>query len=142
MAPVAYRQAATEDTSFIFASWLKNARKQGDRAFMTNKVYFDREKIRISALLSKSVVVIFCNPEDPAHIYGFACYKVLSDLLIIHYVYVKKSYRKLGIASGFFRSLFPRFQKDQTAITHVNEVVAPLRERYRLLFDPCLQEIV
>jgi predicted GNAT family acetyltransferase len=139
---VAYRQAKPEDLPFIYSTWLKNARKQGDSALMTNSVYYQNETNRIRGLVARSHVSIICNPDDADHIYAWACYSLVRDLFIIHYCYVKKSYRGLGIMSEFFKKVYPRFGKDQTAITSVNEAVAPLRESYKLLFNPYLQELV
>lgn len=136
---VSYRSPAQSDLAFIMSTWLKGQRHQGDRSFMTNRTYFDNEKKRIEKILSKSFIVIICDPEDSNHVFGYLAYNMLGDIFIIHYAHLKKAFRKLGLMSALLSELYPNFKKDEIAITHINELTANLRTKYILKFNPFLE---
>lgn len=122
------------------ATWLKGQRYQGDRSFMTNTTYFDNEKIRIQRVLARSKITMITDTEDADHIFGYVVFKLVSDLFIIHYAHLKKPYRKLGIMKGVVSKIYEQFGKDETAITHINESVASLRSKYKLKYNPYLED--
>lgn len=138
---VCYRPPTTDDAAFIMSAWLSGQRKQGDRVFMTNDVYYDGEKKRVTQLLSRARVVIICEPEEPSHIFGFLAYSNLTkaDLFILHYAHLKKPYRKLGIMKALIGELFPRAGRDEIAITHVNETMWKIMGKYKLKYSPFLE---
>jgi hypothetical protein len=123
-------------------TWLKGQRHEGDRAFMTNTTYFDGEKKRINKLLSKCKVVVLCDPDSHSHLYGYIAYAVIDDIFIVHYAHLKKPYRRLGLMSALITELCPYFKKDEIAITHINAFVAGKRMKYRLKFNPFMQELI
>lgn len=137
---VMHRPPNENDIAFIMSTWLKGQRKQGDRAFMTNDVYFDGEKKRLTDILTKVSVIVICNVDDENHIYGWVAFSIVKDLFVIHYAHVKKTYRRVGIMTQTLSSIFPRFSHDETAITHINSHVDQVRKKYRLRFDPYIWE--
>ena len=135
---VSYRPPTTNDTAFIMATWLKGQRHQGDRAFMTSTTYFENEQKRIRSILVKSNLTIVCDVEDSNHVFGYCAYNILADLFIIHYAHLKKPYRSLGIMTTLLRALYPKFEKDEVGITHINPIVSGLRPKFKLKFNPYL----
>lgn len=137
---VGYRPPNENDIAFIMSTWLKGQRQQGDRAFMTNDVYFQGEKKRLTDILTKVSVIVICDVGDENHIYGWVAYSLVKDLFVIHYAHVKKTYRRVGLMRSTLTSIFPRFSQDETAITHINRDINRAREKYRLRFDPFIWE--
>lgn len=137
----ACRDATPDDLPFVFATWLRSARKQGDRAFMTNTVYFLNEKRRIGRLIETSKVAMICNQEDADHILGWVCHGSIADVALIHYAYVKRSYQGMGILRAALALVCPRLGKEQIAITSITSAVAEKRQKYQLHFNPYLTEI-
>lgn len=61
---------------------------------------------QVNALLAKpgTVVLLASNPEDDQHFLGFIAYEAQSDLLIVHYLYVKQIYRKMGVGRALLEA--------------------------------------
>lgn len=136
------RPAIPEDLPFIMSTWLKSARKQGDRAFMTNTVYFNNEKRRITDLFDRAFVTMIVNSTDHDHLLGWVCHETMAEeIFIVHYVYVKKDYWRQGYAKLSLEKLYPEFKKTEIAITDVNGLVAEKREKYKLHFNPYLTKL-
>lgn len=133
------RPATQADVPFIMATWLKSARRQGDRALMTNTVYYQNEKRRIAELLEHARVTVLCNPADHDHIFGWICHQQpIPDVFIVHYAYVKRSYQRQGLAREALMQLWPAFGREQIGITDISPVVAEKRQKYQLHFNPSL----
>jgi GNAT superfamily N-acetyltransferase len=135
------REPTADDLPFIMSTWLKSARKQGARAFMTNTVYYRNEKRRIEELLDRAQVRLISNPADPDHLFGWACFEMVADIFVVHYVYVKRGYRGMGYAKQALERIFPAFGLEQIGVTDITGQVAEKREKYRLHFDPELARL-
>lgn len=141
--PVALRDATESDAPYVFATWLKSQRRQGDRAEMRNRVYFENEKRRVGGLLARSVVTMAVNPADATHIYGYLCRSVLSDdLALVHFLFVKPAYRKLGVARILMAHAFPKLGREEIAITTVSPDVVRLKAKWRLVYNPYLLSLL
>jgi GNAT superfamily N-acetyltransferase len=89
------RQAGPEDVSLIYSTWLLGLRfGNGYFREIKKSSYFDKYKHVVTALLHRSHVSVACLASDPDVVLGYAVYS--TDTL--HWVFVKKSWRKLGIA--------------------------------------------
>jgi len=92
---IGIRIANYDDTSFIYATWLRSLYYGNPWYRMIDKdTFFDKYKLVVSNLLDNSTVAIACLKNDPEVIVGYA---VLTNKRL-HYVYVKEAWRKLGIA--------------------------------------------
>jgi GNAT superfamily N-acetyltransferase len=103
--PIQIRYAGKEDEAFIFATWLNSYRKSGFARNIRSSVYFPNHHKLVTALVGKSMVVVATNPEDDAHIYGWACAEVGMEMPIVHYVFVKELYRGFGIGKKLLESM-------------------------------------
>ena len=126
---VALRPKQADDESFIYSSWLRSYRSSPIVTHMNNDVYYDNHKLVIKKLLEISDVMIACNPEDPDQIYGFICY----EPGIIHYLYVKYPFRKMGLAKYLLSSI----PSDATKIiiTHLTSSVKS-RLNDEMIYNP------
>lgn len=90
------RDMVEEDRSFIFATWLLGLR-HGNELYkeIKKESYFSKYKQVIELLLSRSTVKVACLIDDPDVVLGYVVYQ--GDKL--HWVFVKKAWRKLSIAS-------------------------------------------
>lgn len=92
----AVRPATAEDLIFIRSSWKTDFWKVHARKSMSHKVYAQGQSARIARLLLRSTALVAYFPQVPDEVLGWAVFE--GDVL--HYVYVKSSYRRVGIASG------------------------------------------
>jgi len=83
---------------------------------MTSDVYYPHQRKRIENALQVGDCYVLANPEDPDHIFGYAVVEHLSAGDIVHFVYIKFPFRKMGLA----RKLFAQVVRDQatTLVSH------------------------
>lgn len=85
------------DTPFVFSSWLhSNKRSEGGRS----RTYFNYWHGLIERLLARhdTNVMVTTDPDSPGYISGWICYSMVGDIVVVHYVYIKHGFRKLGWA--------------------------------------------
>ena len=123
------------DLNFIFNSWLKSYRKSDFAKKVPSDVYYYHHKGVIDRLLSHSSILVACNPDNPAQVFG---YIVASHepILAVHYVYVKYNYRKLGLGKALAEALIPDFCEKEVLCTHANYYWRELSDKYALVFNP------
>ncbi len=106
------RAATKDDHASIFSDWLRSGRKAQAYSGVPSQIYFFWVHLMIENLLApmaKATWLVACAADDPTKIYGWLCgHRVDSlagDQAILHYVYVKKLYRRLGIGSRLVEAL-------------------------------------
>lgn len=125
------------DLDFLFNSWLKSYRHSNECNAMNNEVFFKRFGKIITKIIGDSVLIIACNPEDVDQIYGYMVYKNLDDVFVLHYIYVKFPYRKLGIAKRMLEAVADT--KKPIVVTFANRWVDSMRHKLLLTFDPYIR---
>lgn len=135
MLTVDHRPATAQDINFIFNSWLKSYRNSDFAKKIPNDVYFSEHKEKITAILTNSTVLVACNPDTPSQIFG---YLVMSQepVTVLHYVYVKYPYRKLGIARRMVEDLNPQVGKKLTLCSHANYYWPEISAKFKLVYNP------
>lgn len=119
---IAKREATQADIPFIFSSWLNSYRNSIASRHITKTVYFEEHHKRIEVVAARSCVIIAHDKDDPNQIFGWICVEP-GNVPIIHYVYVKHPYRKLGIA----RSLLAEVPCDVYIFTHDSTAARTLK---------------
>lgn len=118
---VLIRPATLEDRSFIIDSWLRSYRnsefgrripddvwgsRYGHAGFVEDIV--DRfgyglpslDQLMLGPPVSLGVTAVACLPTDPAFVFGFAVFGILTRIVPfppLHFLYVKKDYRRAGV---------------------------------------------
>lgn len=119
------RDAVKEDESFIYSTWLLGLR-HGNKWFLSidKETYFQKYKHVIGMLLAKSTIKIACLNEDPDVALGYIVYSGNT----VHYTFIKKAWRRLGIA----KALYPPDIKRWSHLTRIAESIKPKD----VIFDP------
>ena len=116
---IAIRLHEATDEDFIYSTWMKSFRDNSYARAVPTQLYNIGQRKRINKILSKEGVnvLIACDAETPELIYGYAVMERTPDVL--HYVYVKSAYRKLGIA----KALLIDFLDNSVLYTHKGDIV-------------------
>ena len=120
------RDYKPEDKAFIMSTFLRGL-YYGDSWFssMPKDLFMNHYKVIADAILNKHTVKVACLKEDPDIILG---YSILSkDFSTIHWVFVKSSFRKLGVS----KALLPKFPNFVTHLT-------PLGKSLMIKFPNCV----
>ena len=127
------RDGGPDDNKFILATFLRGF-YYGEPfiTFIPKDIFMAHYKKVVIALLNAPGVVVnvACLKTDPDVILG---YSILSpDYSTIHWVYVKRAWRKQGIAT----TLLPKYP---TAATHISTTGRKLMIKYKsLIYNPFL----
>lgn len=109
---ITYRPVTQLDHPFIYSTWLKGL-YWGSEWFQMIPwgVYRIGYRNAIAAILTRNRGIVACLTEDPDVVVGYAI--VSPDGGALHWAYVKRPWRKLGIA----RAMVPTFH----TVTHLTK---------------------
>lgn len=98
---VKVRPYRPKDESFVLATWLQNLYFYSRfKSRMPKGAFMEWMHQRAETIMINATVIVACDPEDEDVIYG---YRVSGTdkrgLHIVHYVYVKGTWKRLGIAT-------------------------------------------
>ncbi len=131
------RKANQEDVGFIFNSWLKSFKFSLFAKNVTNTIYYAEHHKIIERLLKQNETIIACNDDDPSQIYGFINGGRVDGIFCLNYVYVKQSFRNLGIG----KTLLNYFEHDPATAavyTHHTRIAERLAAKYNMVHHPYL----
>ena len=107
---VSFRGGIEDDHSFILNSWLRSYYNTANiNPVIPRKVFFKHEPDFIKYFLKEHYTMVAYDPNDRSHILGYCVYKPELDLL--HYIYVKDSFRNLGIGKQLLEESFHRLKE-------------------------------
>lgn len=104
--------------SMIMASWMRSYRNTMGMRFLTPDVYIVEQHALCEKLLDNSIVLVARWKEEPDEIYGWLCYdRIDPGGLVVHFIYVKKMFRRLGIAAALLEQAGCK-RNDSVIATH------------------------
>jgi hypothetical protein len=102
--PKILRPPKPSDLNFIYNSWLESYKESPDNPIKGN-AYYSYQKMLIVSILRRAQVSILCNPDDLDQIFGWCVYEITEDCIIVHWLHIKYSFRKLGFARYIIDSI-------------------------------------
>lgn len=128
------RKATKEELPFIYSTWLKSYKHSSQfAARIRNDIYYDYHQQIVKRLVNRSEVLVACESTD-GPIFGYLVYETPN---LIHFAYVKKSFRHLGI----FKELLGHAQLNlnDCAFTHWTKSTDKMLElQTKMLYIPYL----
>lgn len=118
------REAKLDDLPFIFSTWLRSYRHSSQFAKkISNDVFFQWHHKVIERFIERNGRVLIAHAAgEPEVILGYICREPSEE--IVQYVYVKRAFRKMGIAKELYKvaniannSTFTHWTLDTTWIT-------------------------
>lgn len=144
LVPVTYRSPTPDDEGFIYNSWLKSLHDPDNGSpwakMIRAQVFYANHKKVIAKILSEAGVLLACNPECTEQILGYGVYQPTSGkVAVLHYLYVKHPYRRLGIATGLFRTMLHLAEHDTmfpVVASHATSAWWHLKDKWNLIYNP------
>jgi ribosomal protein S18 acetylase RimI-like enzyme len=133
--PIRIRKATEEDVSFIFNSWLKSYRDSAFAKSITNTIYFNEHHKLLEDLLKTCNVLVACNNENPADIYGYSVTETVEGFFVLHFVYIKHTYRQLGLGKKLMQEAGADFTK-ASFCSHITKHGERLAAKYNMVHSP------
>lgn len=89
---------ADDEIDFIHDAWTRSFRDSDWAGCVTNDKYHEVQRWTILSLLARGArLLVIVNELGPRRVLGFICYEAPN---LVHYVYVKKPARGLGLSSA------------------------------------------
>lgn len=140
------------DESFVFSTWLKSCwqirktecqlvgegklaliRQGAYTAFIPHDIYYREYRKFVEKVMSVSQVTVACMKDDPSQVLGYMVHRMLGDVPVISFAYVKQPYRGMGIA----KLMASQFIGNETAIiTHIQPWLSQNFKKHRLIYNP------
>lgn len=130
------RPATEADVAFIFNSWLRCFR-YSSFASMSNPIYFTAQHKLIEHLLKRCQVLVACDDKDISHIFSYGVAEQIDNQLVVHFVYTKDKYRKLGIGLTVLEALGHK-EGSTYFYTHKTHQAERLEKKHGLVYHPYL----
>jgi GNAT superfamily N-acetyltransferase len=133
--PIAIREAQEGDIPFLFSSWLKSFRSGLMPKKVDNTIFFSEHHKLAERLLKRSKTLVATDPADPATIYGYLVFERIEGIFVLHYVYVKHTFRAMGV----MRQLMAATEQDfklAGLFSHMTEIMERLALKYNLVYHP------
>ena len=141
--PTNIRGPLPDDEGFIYNSWLKSLHESSPWAkYIRSQIFYNNHKKVLAKILSESGVLIACNPEMPDQIFGYGVYQPSSGgVAVIHYLYVKHPYRKLGIGKELFRQMLALSDHNTDLPAVASHIADPsvwwdIKDKFNLVYNP------
>lgn len=101
--------------------------------------YMQAHNITVNKLLDSCDCLVICDPVDEDLIYGFVIYENLKHYDILHYIYVRKDFRHLGLVKEMIDAIK---KVKNLALSHLTDDFRPARlKKYwdKVIYDPYLR---
>lgn len=137
MNEITVRLAEAKDFDFIYATWLRSYRFSSQFAKkISNEVYFHWHHLVIDRIKERGgEFLIACPLDEPGVILGFMCTESVQDVKNVHFIYVKKQFRKMGVADALVDA--SRVDLDKVRFTHwTTDVDWMIKKFPKLTYDP------
>lgn len=148
--PLTIRDARPADHNFIYNSWLRSNRRARNAAQVPNDIYYTQHHKLVEDILARpttrTYVITPTALGESDTICGYAVVEALPNapaVHVVHYVYVKETFRRLGLAKQLLQHAgIPATRAENalalTFVTHLTSHAEPATIKYGLVFNPYL----
>lgn len=141
---VEYRVGTEADAPFIFSSWLRSFRQARSNHLVSPEVYFANQKAIVERILSAThlVVGVLANPDDREHIIGYVVAEWVPGGFVIHWLYVKATFRRMGFADVLLRVIEGMAAGSPLRCSHLSpndEFFRRITSKYAITYNPELR---
>jgi hypothetical protein len=102
--PKLLRPPKPSDLPFIYNSWLRSYKESPDNPIQ-GEAYYSYHKMLIISILERAQISILCDPQYPDTIYGYAIYEFTDDSIVMHWLQVRYTFKRLGFARFILDSI-------------------------------------
>ena len=133
------RDKVDADEPFIYSSFLKSYKQHSTSQYIPNSIYYKYQTEIVKHLLTAEKTIVSVFPEDANEIIAYMVFNVRSDILILHFLYVKPNYRNKHIGSDIVKSFLPLKDNNTIIATHITDNFKTLKytiPNTKIIYDP------
>jgi GNAT superfamily N-acetyltransferase len=126
------------DSGIVIGAWRDHIRS------LAPFKYLDREALGrhdgvLEGLVERCRPIVVCGSEIDAQVKGWICCEHQGDVPVLHFLYVRNTWRQRGIATALMGIYFAQEFKRRTIYhTHPGRSVKHLRAPWKLVHNPYL----
>jgi hypothetical protein len=134
------------DEALVMDNWMKHIRKLPPfDAF--RKLDMDLHREVVTAAIERCRPVMAVSQDNDRQVLGWICSEhrphprplvTSAGLPVLHMIYVRNTYRQMGIGTTLMQVSFPGFKKQTVYCTHPGRAFRHLRKKWMLTFNPYL----
>ena len=112
------RDGTKDDLNFITNSWLKSAREnvtEFSNFRIDGTLFWPSMKVIIDKALKRCLVRVAADSADQNHIIGYIVFDPYAEIRIIHWIYVKSTFRRFKVARALLTETLLDQQSFQVA---------------------------
>lgn len=141
--PFLLRHIKPSDRHFVFDSWTKSYRKSPTVQGLESEIYYPRQMKIITRLLERGWCMIMADPQDPDHIIGYCAGEHTRSALVIHWMFIKKNFRRFGLARTTLNLILRSAKHDAVLIASHNPgtpFLKRMQRDYPITYDPAAKD--
>lgn len=94
------------EAGLIYQSWLRSYIDDGHfTRGVPRQIAFPGHKCLVEGILSKAIIVVITPADDLDQIMGYVVAEKIGEVGVIHFIYVKKAFRRFGFAGRLLNSI-------------------------------------
>ena len=124
-----FRNVNQHDVNFILNSLMQGVKDYNVQHGIMSYNFFDNFKEVIKLLLEQNDSLIVCDVDEPDVIYGYCIYSNKT----LHYVYVKHSLRRFGVAKALILQAIGGLPEYYTIQSKMSNKIT---QKYNIKFNP------
>lgn len=122
--PLVFRPAGEDDHAYVIQTWLESYRDEQPE--MRTRDYMDWMRSRLTGR-----VLLACHESQPVNIVGWiAADSPEPPMGRIHYAYVRRRYRRMGIARRLFEVASGGIVGGEVIVTHLTETGRAIKKSH------------
>jgi hypothetical protein len=123
------------DVNFITTTMNKSLRDIKMFFGVHNTTYYSCMNQMILEMLERCECMILSNPDSPEMIYGFMLYEKIDDVFVLHFIYTKQTFRRMGLVN-FMLGKVKYDSKAHNCYTFHTRNMDWFKKRYNLYYNP------
>lgn len=136
--PLIFRPAGEGDLAYVIRTWIESYRPEQAEMRTSDYEAWMRQRINANVLLA-------CADNEPSVIRGWIAVATLDEVPRnagpgrLHYVYVRRRYRRQGIARALFEQVTGNATGGEVIVTHMTEAGQAIKRAHPGVFRliPC-----
>lgn len=136
--PIMIRTAMPEEHNFIYNSFIKSGYRSRTMEIIPREIYTLNQHDIITHLLARCEVIVAHQYDAPENLFGYLIYQKVDGVFVIHYAYVKQTFRNLGVFSSLLKAA--KYYHTMTAgfYTHSTKAMQHIEQKFNLIYNPYL----
>lgn len=131
------RFASDEDFRLIHSSWFKAVRETPPNNLIPGPIFREHQNRTIETAQRIGSTIVLCHPDDPGEVFGYLCYSRLAGVVLIHWAYVGRLWRGLGLADALLSQADPGWRHRPLVVTQPSRALIQFQSKFpQIAFDP------